>query len=191
MLELNEYQLSNLIKISPEFASEVKIKYPKIVADVVSFVLNPNCTCRKKVLRHCKQYKTQINKMAEIFLLTRIDLNINLESAFTNTIEPDKKREKMELTPDQKAFLEKRAKIVDERKNPRPQDKPQQETHIQISTKDLRGEIIEIEPNPAVYKNTLKHIANNNWTFSGISVIETEKTDEKGKVAVVWLLFFY
>ena len=231
MIDFRPEHFCNLIQRSPEFASHIKIKYPELVPDVVSFVLNPNCSCKKKLIKFSRRNNVQLNKDINRWLDSNQDLNINLEAVFKNeSIQENVKRREMDLTPDQVEFLKKRKEIVEQKRQKKKQEEvakavptpapaaPVQSTEIlpehldakkdaekmrQITAKqkprpkpqdmrDMAGEVVELEPDPANYKELITHCKANHWRYKGLSVVETEKYDEeKDQTLVVWLVFFY
>lgn len=233
MVDFRPEQIANLIQRSPEFASEMKIKYPDLTADIVSFTLNPDCSCKKKIIKFARRNNEELNEFANTFIEERTDLNINMEAVFKNQpIQESRTRKEMDLTPEQVAFLNKRKGIVEQKRaekkaleqmatKPPPappanvevseDTKPptQEEINKDVeaikqnmvntkavpvlsSTRDIAGEVMEIEPQPAAYKKMLKYINDSKWSFKGLSVLETEKLEEgSDEPKVVWLVFFY
>ena len=114
MIDFRPDQIANLIQRSPEFASVIKKRYPELVPDVVSFVLNPDCSCKKRIIRFAKKKNTELTEVANTFLEENEHLEINLEAVFKNQpIEEKRVRQEMDLTPEQVAFLQERKKRVE------------------------------------------------------------------------------
>jgi len=127
------------------FAKILREKYPEIAPQVLTYSLNPDCSCKKKVKSFIENHYDEICQLHLTFAPT---------TAYTAN-----------------------------------EDTVEAETE---GPKNLIGEVIEIGPDPSEYSQMIEYINTKNWTYNGVSMMETEKTDpDTNEVKIIWLAFFY
>ena len=159
-------QVLDLITSTDNFAEELRARNPRIDADITSFKLNPNCSCKNKVIRDLDENPLELEFAKEWEYLHSVTPEVTPEVVDENAIRLKKEKHRMVLKP----------------------SLPQSEWK---NFKDVIGETVEIEPNPDKYKE-LMVVAREKWFYNGLHVIETMKTntsDESQKI--VWVVFFY
>ena len=150
-----------LISHDKDFRKGFMQKARDIYADIISFIANPNCTCRKRVVSFIEENKESINTFYEDFIKDKSDEEIN------NIIKSiDKPKE-----------VKKESPSID-KPNPKKEKN------------DVRGEVIEIEPNPFEYKEVIQTAIKEDWVYKGINIVETIKVENEVEKPV-WLIFFY
>ena len=128
-----------------EFANIIREKYPEIAPEVLTYSLNPSCSCKKKVKSFIESNYDKISSFHATYLLSRTDTENE------NEIESE----------------------AEEKRN-------------------LVGEVIELGPDPSEYSQMIEYITTKSWTYNGVSMMETEKTDpDTNENKIIWLAFFY
>lgn len=171
-----------LIRHDKDFRKGFMQKARDIYADIISFIANPNCTCRKRVVAYIEENKESVNTFFEEYKAraSSSDFNkllelINNEEQKTNTIEVKK-----EDLP--KNIPESLKKAINE--------PPIKHNDKSVTRNDVRGEVIEIEPNPFEYKDVIETAKKENWFYTGLSVLETIRVENEVEKPV-WLIFFF
>jgi hypothetical protein len=149
--------------IKNEKYSEYAINtYPVLEADIRSYRLDPNCTCKHKLIRYFESNKDTINADFKLWIGSE---KVNIES----------------ILPDPSNDASNHRNVL----------KTSLSASEQSKYKDVIGEIVEIRPDPNEYKRIIS-VAREEWLYNGINILETVKFDSQTKQeSVVWLLLFY
>jgi hypothetical protein len=177
----NIQKILDLILSNDSFAKELSERNPKIDADIISFKLNPNCTCKSKIVRHLEENSSEIefsNQWISSHMFSNNTTPIEITSGT-----PIKVSFPSELSKEEQERLKKeKQRMVLKSALPQSEWK---------NFKDVIGEVVEIAPNPNKYKELLT-VAREKWFYNGLNVIETVKTNPStGEENIVWLVFFY
>lgn len=166
---MNIQTILHLIETNEQFAHTLGARNSKIEADIISFRLNPNCSCKSKIIKYLED-----NKEEQEFVLQWIQ-----NSQKASMQQPQVDTQKLESI---NKMMNERARMVLKPTLPQPE---------WSKYKDVVGEVVEIDPNPDKYKEMMT-IAREKWFYNGLNVTETLKTDPTtGNEKVVWLVFFY
>jgi hypothetical protein len=156
----------NYISSDEVFSKKLVEKYSALEADVTSFRLNPNCSCKSRI----RKFLTDNKDTLEFFDNWVKENNIKLPE-----IKPPGPSPEMIKQQEEKKRTVLKTSL------------PQQEWK---NYKDVIGEVVEIEPDPNKYKQLIT-IAREKWLYNGLNVIETAKKDSEGNDKIVWLVFFH
>jgi len=142
------YLLSHLQNL---FYDKYEKDFYEIYADIISFIKNPNCSCRSKVVNYVKNNKDQVQKIIfEWISSTNFDENtygkivkilnkINLELDSYNTYL------KYKGQPENEAI-----------------------------GKSMVGKIVTIDNSAESYNNFINYLYMNNFLYKGLNILETE-----------------
>lgn len=171
----------DLLLSNDTFAKQFTERIPQLESDVISFKLNPSCSCKSKIVRHLEQNVSD-TEWAQIWIQTNI-LPSTLPIIEVKTGDNIVKTTMPQLPPEELKKLK-----LERQRMALKATLPQTEWK---NFKDVIGEVVEIEPNPNKYKQ-LMTVAREKWFYNGLNVIETVKTDPKtGAESIVWLVLFY
>ena len=151
-----------LIRNDKEFRKGFMQKAKDIYADVISFIANPNCTCKKRVVAYIEENKDAIDSYYQ---------------EYSNSIEPEQLSKTLEL-------------IAEDSKQKNNTKEATKVPNNKQRLNDVRGEVVEIEPNPFEYKEVIETAKKEKWFYRGLSVTETIKVENEVEKPV-WLIFFY
>lgn len=171
---MNTNDVLILLNRYEEFADLMKKRNTNILADIISYKLNPNCTCKAKILSYFEANPLEMDY---------IESWVKSKGNSVDLAPPLMPIQNPKLTAeDLKKLKEDRPRMV------LKTNLPQSEWSKYV---DVIGQSYEIEPNPDKYKE-LMTIAREQWFYNGISVLETVKTNpEDNTEKIVWVVFFY
>lgn len=157
----SESFLALLIK-NQKYAEYAINTYSVLEADIRSYRLDPNCTCKHKLIKYFDNNKDTVIKDFKLWISNE---KVNIES----------------ILPNPSNDMQSHRNIL----------KPTLPASEWTKYKDVIGEIVEIVPDPNEYKRIIS-IAREEWLYNGINILETVKFDPQTKQeSVVWLLLFY
>lgn len=81
-IDSNHPMLSKVVLellFNKQFKIEFQAVSTEIYADIESFVVNPNCTCRNKIEAYCIKNKDRVSSFLNSFIVNN-NININLEA---------------------------------------------------------------------------------------------------------------
>lgn len=162
MQQLNVDSFLALLIKNEKFSEYVINNYSDIEADIRSYRLDPNCTCKHKIVKYFESNKDLITNSLQTWIS---DTKTDLKSFLPNEDNDDSKHRNVL--------------------------KPSLPASEWSKYKDVIGEIVEIRPDPNEYKRIIS-TAREEWLYNGINILETIKFDPQTKQeSVVWLLLFY
>jgi hypothetical protein len=154
----NQYDyLSNLFlyllsHLQNSFYDKYEKDFYEIYADIVSFIKNPNCSCRSKIVNYVKINREQVQKIILEWLTdTKFDENNH------NKIIKILNKVKIEIESFY-TYLK---------------YKGEPETDEAIG-QSMIGKVVTIENSPESYYNFMQHLHVNNFFYSGLNIIEKE-----------------
>lgn len=172
-----------LIRFDKQFRKGFMAKAREIYADIISFVANPNCTCKKRVEEYINNNLPAIDKYyQEWFVLTPKEVSDKLleqieeESKVKEVVKPVKEKDVKKGEPLPEEVPKKLKDAIFNKK--------------QENINDVRGEVLEIAPDPMAYKEAILTGKKEGWDYTGLTVLETFK-EVNGKEQAVWLVMFY
>lgn len=171
------------ISRNDEFSELMKSRFPKVAEHVTSLKVNPRCSCRRKVFKFIRSNLDDFFQFLSDFDALHPEEKIIDEVLIKKTMakERDNKEEYNRA--------ERLKRLQERHKNGNVSTKEVIKTNTEVS---LRGEVIEITADVHSYKKLIEHLDENNMTFTGINVLESETIDEEtGEMKKVWNIFFY
>lgn len=171
---MNTNDVLTLLRRYDEFAELMKKRNPNILADIISYKLNPNCTCKAKILSFFGANPLEMDY---------IESWVKSKGDTIDMTPPTLPIQNPKLSPeDIKKLKDERPRMVLKSTLPQP---------LWSNYVDVIGQSYEIEPNPDKYKE-LMTIAREQWFYNGLSVLETVKTNPvDNSEKMVWVIFFY
>jgi hypothetical protein len=163
-----------LIRHNKDFRKGFMQKARDIYADIISFIANPNCTCRKRIVKYVEENKENVNEYYEEFKQT-----VKGED-FEKLIELIKQSEKKNT----------KEVVIEKKDLPDNLKKSLTEPVNRTRRTDVRGEVVEISLNPFDYKDVIETGKKENWYYRGLTVVETIRVENEIEKPV-WLIFFY
>lgn len=164
-LEKEEARLAKLEKIKQQRPNESDEKYEQRM---------------KGIDEKEKRRKTRFDKLSE-----RIENKLKRELAAIEVENIAKKEKEVEIS------LEEKIKEKTEKYKPNKEEVADEKIHAVAEKKNVIGEVVEIEVAPQAYKDLIQYVRKQGWFYHGLSVMETDKTEEDGTVKRVWLIFFF
>lgn len=171
-----------MIREIPDFRKQFISKAREIYSDIISFVANPKCTCRRRISKFIEQNKTAIENFYTEF---KNNCDVSIKQQIKNIEEPNTNND--EKTQN---IAKSRENILKERREMREKRERNIPSNHSFNINSVVGEVIEIEPDPMNYKEVLGTAKTEKWFYNGISVLETFK-EEEDEEKPIWLLFFY
>jgi hypothetical protein len=143
------YLLSHLQDI---FYSKYEKDFYEIYADIISFIKNPNCSCRSKIINYVKNNKESIQKIIlEWLSTTKFDNNIhNKLIKILNKIDIE--------IESYNTYLKYKGE-------------PKEEEAL---GKSMIGKVVTIDNSPEAYYNFINYLRINSLFYSGLNIVEKE-----------------
>ena len=143
------YLLSHL---QNSFYEKYEKDFYEIYADIISFIKNPNCSCRSKIVNYVKNNRDQVQKII-LEWLTSTNFNENNHNKIIKILN----KIKFELESFN-TYL-------------KYQGEPITENAI---GKSMIGKIVTIENSSKSYYDFIQHLHVNNFFYAGFNIIEKE-----------------
>lgn len=142
------YLLSHLQNL---FYEKYEKDFYEIYADIISFIKNPNCSCKSKIINYVKNNRKNVKKIIfEWISLTEFNENTH------NKIVKILNKINFEIDSYNKYL--------------KYQGEPGEESIIN----SMVGKVVSIENTPDSYYDFIQYLKTNNFHFSGLNVIEIE-----------------
>lgn len=142
------YLLSHLQNL---FYEKYEKDFYEIYADIISFIKNPNCSCKSKIINYVKNNRKNVKKIIfEWISLTEFNENTH------NKIVKILNKINFEIDSYNKYL--------------KYQGEPEEESIIN----SMVGKVVSIENTPDSYYDFIQYLKTNNFHFSGLNVIEIE-----------------
>lgn len=142
------YLLSHLQNI---FYGQYEKNFYEIYADIISFIKNPNCSCRSKIIHYVKNNKEEIQKIILEWLSTT-----NFDNNTHNKI--IKIFNKIDLEIESfNTYLKYKGEPKDE-----------------ALGKSMIGKVVIIDNTPESYYNFINYLHINNFFYSGLNIVEKD-----------------
>lgn len=185
MVDVNN--VLGLIRYDKQFRKGFMAKAKEIYADIISFVSNPNCTCRKRISKYIIDNKGPVDKYYQDWIeSTPKDVSEKLLEQIAEEAKQIQERSIKPPQPEQDLLPESVPTKVEDNTQPRYNNQ-----HIPRRVlKDVSGDVLEIEPDPMAYKEAILTGRKEGWRYRGLTVLETFK-EVDGKEKAVWLIMFY